>query len=315
MSSLAEKLSTRRLHHAEASPILLHRRRIYILPTRYGVYFSILLTIMLIGSINYNNSLGFALTFLMGSVVMISMLHTHRNLSGLKIRCDTARSVFCGEDIAYPINIHNEQAINKPTVSLMIPGEQFTVVNIPASSSIDLFLSKKSTQRGRTQPGRIKISSDYPLGLLRAWSWIQPDCECIVYPEPESNPPPPDFQSQGDGSSTRNKKGSDEFSGLRSYQPGDSLKKIAWKQSQRGEELYSKQFSSSGKNSLWLEWDMLQTHSLEQKLSRLCRWVLDCEANGLSYGLKIPDNTIPPGQGHRHQHLCLSALATFGQKT
>jgi len=313
MSSLADKISTRRLHNAEVSPILLHRRRIYILPTLYGVYFSVLLIIMLIGSINYNNSLGFALTFLMGSTVMISMLHTHRNLSGLKIRCETARSVFCGDEIAYPVMLHNEQVINKPSVRLEISGEQQTIVNIPASGSINLLLTKKSIQRGRIQPGRIKIMSDYPMGLLRAWSWIRPDCECIVYPTPENKPPPPDFQSQGDGESSQTAKGNDEFSGLRPYQPGDSLKKIAWKQSQRGDELFSKQFSSSGQKSLWLEWDMLQTRSLEQKLSRLCRWVLDCESDGLSYGLKIPGNTIPPGQGHRHQHLCLSALATFGQ--
>jgi len=315
MSSLAEKISTRRLHSDETSPILLHRRRIYILPSRYGLYFSVLLTIMLIGSINYNNSLGFALTFLMGSMVMVSMLHTHRNLSGLKIRCETARSVFCGDNISYPVILQNEQAINKPSVRLQVTGEKPTIVNIPASGSIDIYLTMESTQRGRITPGRIRIASDYPLGLLCAWSWIQPDCECIVYPVPEKNPPPADFQLQGDGASNQASKGSDDFSGLRPYQPGDGLKKIAWKQSQRSDELYSKQFAGGGQKSLWLEWDMLQARSLEQKLSRLCRWVLDCEEDGLSYGLKIPGTTIPPGQGHRHQHLCLSALATFGQNT
>ena len=113
MSKLADKLSSRRLKGPEAEPIILSRKRIYILPTRYGVLFTLLLLIMLIGSINYNNSLGFALTFLMGSVAIISMLHIHRNLSGVEIKTGTTRSVFSGQNISFPFIISNTGKINK----------------------------------------------------------------------------------------------------------------------------------------------------------------------------------------------------------
>jgi len=310
MSTLAEKLSTRKLSGPETEPIKLDRRRIYILPTRYGVLFSLLLLIMLIGSINYNNSLGFALTFLMGSVATISMMHTHRNLSGLIIKTSIARSVFCGQNAIYPFIFSNVGRMDKLSIIISHKTRQ-TIIDIPANSTITSNLEIKSGKRGRMHPGRIKLFTDYPLGLFHAWSWIIPDSHCIVYPVPENNAPPPSFENMGTGNMQTSNKGQDEYFGLRQYQPGDPIKTIAWKQTARGNDVFTKQFTGSGGQTLWLEWDITETPTLEHKLSRLCRWVLECETAGLNYGLRIPGNTISPGNGNKHQHLCLTALALF----
>lgn len=308
MSTLAEKLSTRRLSGPETEPIILDRKRIYILPTAYGLLFSILLLIMLIGSINYNNSLGFALTFLMGSIATISMMHTHRNLAGLKIKTNTGRSVFCGQNASYPLIISNTGRIEKLSIILLHESRQ-TFIDIPANSTITSQLEMKTRKRGRLQIGRIKVCTGYPLGLFQAWSWIIPDSDCIVYPAPENNAPPPCFENTGTGNSQTSNKGLDEYFGLRLYQPGDPIKTIAWKQTARGNDVFTKQFTGSGGQTLWLEWDIIETSSLEHKLSRLCSWVLECETAGFNYGLRIPGNTIQPGNGHKHQHCCLTALA------
>ena len=52
----------------EPAPIRLTQRRIFLLPTRHGLFFALVLLVMLGGSINYALSLGFVLTFLLGPV-------------------------------------------------------------------------------------------------------------------------------------------------------------------------------------------------------------------------------------------------------
>ena len=52
----------------ERGPVFLSQRRVYILPTRQGALFGAALLLMLIGSINYQLSLGFILTFLLAGM-------------------------------------------------------------------------------------------------------------------------------------------------------------------------------------------------------------------------------------------------------
>ena len=59
----------------ESGTITLDQRRIFILPTRRGLGFALVLVLMLLGDINYNLSLGYVLTFLLATLAVLSMLH------------------------------------------------------------------------------------------------------------------------------------------------------------------------------------------------------------------------------------------------
>lgn len=63
-----------------ANSITLNQRKIFILPTRQGLIFALLVCAMVMAGINYQNSLVFALAFLLASLFMVAMLHTYRNL-------------------------------------------------------------------------------------------------------------------------------------------------------------------------------------------------------------------------------------------
>jgi len=80
----------------------------------------------------------------------------------------------------------------------------------------------------------------------------------------------------------------------------------------QGRGMLTKQFSGQALPELWLDWDDLAGMDTEARLSRLCRWVLDAQNAGLSYGLRIPGSTLAPGIGEAHQRTCLEALALFG---
>ena len=64
---------------------------------------------------------------------------------------------------------------------------------------------------------------------------------------------------------------------------------------------------------LSLEWDQLPAGwDVEQRLSRMTRWVLDADALGVRYAMRLPGVPVPPDAGPAHRAHCLELLATWG---
>ena len=98
-------------HKIESGTVTLNQRRIFILPTRQGFGFAFLLLLMLLGDINYNLSLGYVLTFLLGTTGMMTMLHAFRNMAQLEIRAGRVDSVFAGDMAQFVFHFHNSGAL------------------------------------------------------------------------------------------------------------------------------------------------------------------------------------------------------------
>jgi len=156
----------------------------------------------------------------------------------------------------------------------------------------------------------LKLSTVFPLGLFYAWSYLHFDTRCLVYARPLHAAPLPSGNAP-DGEGKRSIAGDDDFAGLRGYAPGDALPRIAWKAYAGGRGLQVKQFASEIGEELWLDFSATPDAGREGKLSRLTRWVLEAEAQGLRYGLKLPDGEIPTGNGATHQNECLRRIALF----
>lgn len=296
----------------EAGPVTLDRQRVFILPTRYGLMFAAVLFLMLLGSINYNLSLGFALTFLLGSMALVSILHTYRNLAQLTVQTGKTAPVFAGQQASFSLCLDNRSATERLAVGLTRENQPPQFVDIRAGATVCAALSLPAPRRGILRLGRFTLFTLFPLGLFRAWSSLALETSCIVYPQPDNARLPQLANAQGSGEKAIDAEGSDDFRGLRSYRPGDSLRHVAWKAMARGQGMLTKQFSGSARPELWLDWADLGSMETEARLSRLCRWVLDAQETGLSYGLRIPGATVEPGNGEAHRRACLEALALFG---
>jgi uncharacterized protein (DUF58 family) len=138
------------------------------------------------------------------------------------------------------------------------------------------------------------------------------ELSCLVYPKPESGnvPLPPAQAASGEGSASG--AGEDDFAGLRTYHPGDSPRRIAWKAAARSDTFLTKQFSGSAAAQLWLDFDdIADALGLEAKLSRLARWVIESEAAGFRFGLRMPQLELEPAAGSAHRDRCLQALALY----
>jgi uncharacterized protein (DUF58 family) len=303
----------------EPGEVYLHRRRVFILPTKAGAGFALLLLVLLIGATNYSLGLGFALTFLLGSCAVVDMYLTYRNLGQLHLRPGRAASVFAGEAARFELHLNNRTRLDRYAIGVNFADADWPhyLADAPAGASTALVLSCATAQRGWLRAPRVRLVTRFPLGLFRAWSYWRPDLRVLVYPfpEPEAPPLPVAGGARADG---RGGAGHDDFAGIRSYQAGDSMRSLAWRQIARldlayGGQLVTKHFEGGGSDELVLDFNaMAPAMPLELRLSRMTRWVLDAEQRGLPYALRIGAHNFPAGVGAAHQAACLQALALHG---
>ena len=296
----------------EPGTIYLVQKRIYILPTRPGLAFCMALVVLLIGSINYNLSLGYMLTFLLASMGLVAILHTFRNLVHLHITPGRVEPVFAGDTAWFELYVENRSAYDRFAISLW-QGGRSTPCNVPSQAGTTASVPVAAEKRGWLAPGRITLDTRFPVGLLRAWSYIQPDMRCLVYPKPDDGLLPLPDPAGGSGEKRVASGGTDDFAGLRPYHASDSPRHIHWKAAARSEELLTKVFSGRAAAEIVLDWSELPGGmDVEARLSRLTRWVLAADKEGLRYGLRLPGSEIAPGHGDAHRCACLRELALHG---
>jgi uncharacterized protein (DUF58 family) len=299
----------------ERGAILLGHRRVYILPSRLGLFFGAALLILLVGSINYAMSLGFALTFLLTGMGLAGMVHTTRNLARLTVRPARVDPVFAGEQARFHLVLDNGSNHDRPEIVLrqLESGAQCRV-DVGAGAAVEAELAVPAQRRGWLPLGRVSLETRFPVGLFRAWSYVRPDSRCLVYPRPEHGALPPHAPSSQAGGARAHAHGSDDFSGLRAYQITDSPRHVAWKSAARSDDMLTKQFAGEATTELWLDFASLPaTLDLEARLSRLTGWVLAAERGGALYGLRLPGVEIAPERGDSHRNTCLEALALYGE--
>lgn len=314
--------------HADGvAPLVLGLRRVYILPSTFGLSYVLALLIMLVGAINYSLALGHALVFFLVGLGLAGMVQTVRNLLGIRLQAGQPAPVFAGTLARFPLYLDSSSQHPALQACMIAPRRQRR--DLPRVQA-DLFpgvpaclaLPVPAIRRGWLVLPGVHLYTRFPLGLFTAWSHWRPDVRCLVYPQPLSLPDCP-LPAPGDGRETAlsappdhpGRAGQEDFSGLRPHHPADSPRHIAWKAAARNPDspLLVKQFSAAMLPQCWLDWALLPaTLDVEQRLSLLTGWVLAAAAAGEAYGLRLPGNEIAPAQGETHRLHCLQVLALFG---
>ena len=304
----------RRARDDGSGGVSIRPRSLYILPTRQGLLLAMVLLLMLAGSINYGSNLGHLITFLLGGIWLSAILHTWRNLLGLRLRPGQVSPVFAGQQALFQIRVDNPSGLQRFGIVLKQKKQLGESADLPAGESQLMHLPLSTTRRGVLPLPEVTLQTVYPLGLFRAWSYAELDVSCLVYPQPAPSGRPPTEASYTASENGDRGVGADDFVGLRGYRPGDSPRHIDWKAFARQRGLLSKQFGGDRTERLQLDWDLLPAVDTEQRLSLLCRFILQAEAESFSYGLRIPGTRIDPAQGEGHKQRCLAALARYEAK-
>lgn len=292
----------------EHLPCRFDRRRIYVLPTRFGLFVAVLLSAMLLGALNYNNNPALLLALLLATVSIASAISAHLQLSGLQVDAVSAEPVTAGAPLRLRISL--SRADTRARRGLQVEHEGVAAFgHLIDSDQIEVDLELPTHRRGWFDLARIRIATTQPLGLVRAWSWVWPGTPLLVYAAPETHAPPLP-ESGGDPLHTRVHASGDELHQLRPYRAGDPMRSIAWKHSARRDTLLVREYEKPVGVEIVLDWWHLAPLGTEARIARMARWIDLAEREGRRYTLKLPGQPVlGPGNGSAHHHLCQRALA------
>jgi uncharacterized protein (DUF58 family) len=295
-----------------ARNVVLNHHNIFIIPNKQGLGFLFVLLLMFIGAVNYEASLAFALVFLLLAMFVLSIFYTFRNLSGVHVSAVPGAPVFAGEKAEVTVILNRHGSTTYENVQVSFPAARPQVTDLLEAREQRVNLYVPATTRGWLRPGRLVIDTVFPFGICRAWSLLDLNFACLVYPHPVECDLDWLLASQQQSGNTTLTRGNDDFHSLREYQRGDSLKHVAWKNFARGQGMFTKEYASNVDRRIWLRWDMFPDLDTEARLSRLCFCILKLDTAGLDYGLELPGLRLQPAKGSKHYARALEALALYG---
>jgi len=297
----------------DSLPLALHPRRIYILPTRLGVAAAALLFLMLVAGLNYNNSLALLLCFMLSGVALVSMYECHRTLVGLRVEAGHLQSTFAGRPGELTLQFANQDSRPRARLVVRCPPCAPARFELPPAAVQTVHFHYLAQRRGRQRLERVELATDAPLGLFRAWCWLHLPLQAIIYPAPGGARALPPLSGQAlAGRHRAPERGDEDWAWLRPFRDGDTPRSVAWKAFAHGAPLLVAQYEAPAGAHRLLDFALLADLPLEQRLSQLTQWVLDCEQRGASYALSLPGRTLPPRHGLSQRRACLEALALHG---
>lgn len=294
-------------------PITVRHERIYILPTGRGLAFFAVVSIMLLASMNYRLNLGYALSFILVGLFASTLLSTYLNLVKLTIVSAAAKDSFAGLPLEFEVVLSEPGHRSRHSIDIASAASQDRI-DIGKAKSATATLALSSPKRGIHSLGRITLSSDFPLGLWKGWGYVHAETKGYVYPQPEQPIQP--FRSNLAGDLSGQKISEErEYKELRAYQVTDNPTSIAWKIVARGGDWYTKEFESPDSDGceVDIKWsDMDNALPPEQRLSRMCAWLIEANKKTLPFYFQLPGTRQQTGNhGFKHQQYCLRQLAGF----
>lgn len=297
--------------------LLLTQRNVYILPTQPGWMLAITLLAMLVGSINFQLNLGYLLTFLLAGSAVVGMHVCHGTLRGLTLRLTPPQPCFAGTAARLQVTLNSDRNSTRYGIGMAVSGHSdWAHVDVPPLGSATVEVGWMPPGRGRHPLPPLSAETRFPLGTFRVWTVWRPAAKVLVYPAPETSPPPlPPGLPRAGNASVAPSAPTGEFDGVRAYRRGDPMKAVVWKRvaqamARGSADLVSRdQASAQHQHELWLDWNMTGTPDPELRASRLTAWVLLAERLDQRYGLRLPGQELPPSQGESHKLQCLEALA------
>ncbi|MDN3554520.1 DUF58 domain-containing protein [Halomonas maura] len=275
----------------------LPQKRLFLLPTRFGLGWAALIPVLVLFGINYQNSLAHALAFWLFALGVVVIFRAWRNLLGVRLALRQPAEVFAGGEARLGI----VASARRPRTALRVSAEGRAAQLDICAGHGETELAVPAPRRGVVALPVLRLETRWPLGLVRAMAWQDHDTELVVWPRPlveEASAHRPEGQGLDSG----------DFAGLRRFVQGDSPTRLAWKQWSRTGTLATKAFEAPPRESLWLDYQACRGDP-ERRLSVLCGRVLAHHRAGDRYGLRLPGQVLAPGEGEAQRRAALDALA------
>lgn len=295
-----------------SAQVILRHKTIYIFPSKQGFAFlAVILLIWLLGT-NYQNNLILGMAFFLLSVMLVSTIHAFKNMLGLTFLPAPARTATLGGLASFDINLHSRFYTSHHSITASLADTLPVIANVSPGQTAQLHLEVLATHRGWFKLPRVNVKSYFPLGLIRAWAYVDLEHRALIFPRSIATEQPPLAAGQGADGLTQAQQAGDEFHGFQTYVPGSPMSQVAWKQYARGAGLFLKDYRAQQSENYWLDWQYITARDIETGLSQMCYWVNQFADNNCAFGVVLPNLIIPMGTGDSHRIEALTALALFG---
>lgn len=283
--------------------------------TGFGLSWLLTSSVFFIFAANYSNNLLLFIALLLLAILINTPWITWLSIRKLNIQTVNTTPIYAKQKGKIKVQITNKSAKFTPGVSVTIKNSAFSTAQstpLPLNQGElnNAAVIINSLSRGCYSINKVQLSCNYPLGL---WQWHKTSTSKAtlwVYPAPQGKLALPKPKAK-QGTYLKREQG--DFSHVRTYQRGDSLNHIAWKQMARTGQVMTKEFDGGeGVRQTVLNYQQIKQGDIEFRLSQLCRWIVDSHQRQLKYALELPNKTINAAQGEAHKELCLQALAEFG---
>lgn len=310
--------------------VKLHIRNVYVFLSKEGVMFVLLLFITFVAGTNYANNLILGFCFLLSSLFIISIHYTFAHLAGLQVKLIDIGNTTQGDTIQVRLQItsHSKQPhrqirfsfgsqitdLNEPLQVVKkvtdLPSNSVLVPKIQHSEIISLYL--KTDKRGKFELPKLTVSTVYPLGILRAWSYVFLQGHGWVYPKALAYDVKANrfaISQKEETASMQTKSGQEDFEQLDSYIMGESLARISWSHLARGQGLLSKRFVDNMGQEQVLDYYQMPASTHEERLSQLRYGVDKLSQEKLAFRMILPNDEGVMGQGDAFKQASLLRLA------
>ncbi len=283
--------------------------QVYLLPTTEGLWWLGTIGLLMIMGWGYTNNLCLALGMILAAMTVVLLMEAHFNLEGLKLDKIIIEDQFLGRSthVRYWWKSKKKRARHKIVLSWDGNGPVGTATTSEPATSGESLTQWYFPKRGLWQHTHIILSSRYPLGLFRSWSYHPLQIEAWVYPRPIPGRPTKKDGVEGVGEARLVEATSgDEPGDVRRYQEGDSPTRVAWKVMARGLGAHTKTFLTETQEMHDYQWPWGAAD--EEARSKLAFAI---EAHHLaheSWGLTVHHTNLGFHFGRLHHQQCLRAL-------
>ena len=277
-----------------------------------GKFFTFVLLIIFVGSMNFQNNLGILTAVFVFYSIIISGVLTRRIVSGITLTTGAVQPVFCGDYAALALSLTGYRGADNflLQVQLQTNSESITAPLCLNPKLTQQYIQLPTTRRGRHTITRITLIASHRLGMVDALLSYPVHIDYLVYPAPATLGRELIHTEQRKINQTSLEL--NDYFGQRPYIPGDSIKHINWKSFAGSKGLHTDIFIDGGDQLEWIDWSQFHAEDVEIRLAQICRTVLDLSSTHQDYGLRLPGLVIEPGHGVLQREQCLTALADFG---
>lgn len=280
------------------------KARIYIMPTRMGGYLNGLVFLMFLLSVGYSNNLLLIFTLFLFGLNLIWVIQTHFHLHALKLESVLVSDGFAKENSL--VELHWKKTPDVPHKwNFRLFGEDFDL----KLNSLENSQSKSLTEivfpkRGVWNFQHLRVSTEMPFGLYKAWIYLPIDVKGYAYPEKLKELPAINTENNfNDGEFATSRPGPHDVWNLGPYQ-GEESRRISWKHYARTGELVVKEGEEFSNAIVHFRLPHA-TENKEYLLSKLATQMVQCSKTDVPFSFENKSASLSA----RHLTDCLRELS------